>query len=132
VSGKVDRKQLPSPDGYRPAPDASFQAPRTETEQVIAEVWSEVLGLEAIGIHDNFFDLGGHSLLVTRLVTKLRAAFGCDIGVRAVFDRPTVALQAEAVKEALAAEIALMTDEEIAGALDEAENGRHAEAQNGD
>ncbi|MFC5890514.1 phosphopantetheine-binding protein, partial [Kitasatospora aburaviensis] len=79
--------------------------------------WQEVLQLDRIGIHDNFFDLGGHSLLATRVAIRMRTAFGCDIGVRALFDGPTVARLATAVEEQLTREIAAMTGEDVAEAL---------------
>ncbi|MEV6976424.1 phosphopantetheine-binding protein, partial [Kitasatospora sp. NPDC093806] len=83
----------------------------------IAQVWQEVLQLDRIGIHDNFFDLGGHSLLATRVAIRMRTAFGCDIGVRALFERPTVARFATAVEEQLIREIAAMSGEDVAEAL---------------
>jgi acyl carrier protein len=65
--------------------------PRTPAEEVIANVWTEVLGIERIGIHENFFELGGHSLLATRVISRLREAFTIDLPVRRMFEAPTVA-----------------------------------------
>ncbi|MGH9350162.1 MAG: amino acid adenylation domain-containing protein [Vicinamibacterales bacterium] len=93
-NGKVDRGALPGPDAERPV----TAAPRTPTEEVIAGIWAEVLGLDDVSVHDDFFDLGGHSLLAMRVVARMRRAFGIDLAVRALFEKPTVA--------ALAAEIA--------------------------
>ncbi|WP_345327445.1 amino acid adenylation domain-containing protein, partial [Kitasatospora aburaviensis] len=117
VGGKTDRTRLPDPDDHRPEPAGTHEPPRNPTEQAIADVWQEVLQLDRIGIHDNFFDLGGHSLLATRVAIRMRTAFGCDIGVRALFDGPTVARLATAVEEQLTREIAAMTGEDVAEAL---------------
>ncbi|MFJ3793953.1 phosphopantetheine-binding protein, partial [Kitasatospora sp. NPDC090091] len=117
VGGKTDRTRLPDPDGHRPDLAHAYTPPRNPTEQTIADVWREVLQLDRIGIHDNFFDLGGHSLLATRVAIRMRTAFGSDIGVRTLFDRPTVARLATAVEEQLTREIAAMTGEDIAEAL---------------
>ena len=65
-------------------------APRTETEERIAEVWREVLGVDRVGVHDNFFDLGGHSIVAVRLISRLREVFGISLRLRTVFDGPTV------------------------------------------
>jgi amino acid adenylation domain-containing protein len=89
--GKVDRGGLPAPDRDRPDLTEHFVKPRSSSERKIAGVWSEVLGIEAIGINDNFFDLGGQSLLATQVVSRLRDALGVDIPLRNLFESPTVA-----------------------------------------
>jgi amino acid adenylation domain-containing protein len=119
VGGKLDRDRLPDPDGHRPALTSGYVAPRNPTEEVIAEIWREVLQLDQIGIHDNFFHLGGHSLLATRVAIRLRSAFGCDIGVRSLFERSTVAELAVAVEQQMIREIAAMTSEDVKQALKE-------------
>ncbi|WP_279627486.1 non-ribosomal peptide synthetase [Micromonospora chersina] len=119
VGGKVDRDRLPDPAGHRPAPGANAEPPRTPTEEAIADIWRQVLQVDAIGIHDNFFHLGGHSLLATRVAIRLRAAFGCEVAVRTLFERPTVARLAAAVEEQLMAEIAAMSSEDVEQALKE-------------
>jgi surfactin family lipopeptide synthetase C len=90
-NGKIDRRALPSPD--RPAPAAST-LPKTEAEQAIATVWQQVLNLEKVGIHDNFFDMGGHSLLLVKAHTQLRATFAADpaieLSLMDLFRYPTV------------------------------------------
>ena len=90
-NGKVDRRALPAPDTGRPDVGDAFEAPRTPVEVVVAEIWSEVLGVDRIGVKDNFFELGGHSLLATRLVSQLRAVFGTELPVRVLFEHPTIA-----------------------------------------
>jgi acyl carrier protein len=77
--------------------DTHVEAPSTMTEQVITDVWAEVLNLDGIERHDNFFDLGGHSVLATQAVARLRVALGRDVPERALFDWPTVATLASAV-----------------------------------
>ncbi|MGF1426683.1 amino acid adenylation domain-containing protein [Kitasatospora sp. LaBMicrA B282] len=90
-NGKVDRSALPEPGAERPGLDAGFTAPRTHWEELVAAIWSQVLGIERIGVHDDFFALGGHSLLATHVVARLRARHGVSLPLRTVFDRPTVA-----------------------------------------
>ncbi|MDX2090384.1 MAG: amino acid adenylation domain-containing protein, partial [Kofleriaceae bacterium] len=92
---KVDRKALPAPDASQS--QRAYVAPRTEVEVLLAQVWRELLGLERVGIDDSFFELGGHSLLAMRLVSRVRAALGTELPVRAVFESPTLAAQAEAI-----------------------------------
>ncbi|ATL25927.1 non-ribosomal peptide synthetase [Streptomyces formicae] len=86
--GKLDRAALPDP---RPGGDVTRRPPRTPQEESLCRMYAEVLGLDAVGIDDSFFDLGGHSLLVTRLVSRIRAEFGVEVPVGAVFDTPRVA-----------------------------------------
>lgn len=93
-NGKVDRRALPVPDDGAFAV-AQYTAPRNAEEEILVGIWAEVLGRPQIGIHDNFFDLGGHSLLATQLVTRMQKALGGDIGLRMMFEAPTVAQFAE-------------------------------------
>lgn len=95
-NGKVDRRALPAPDADAFAV-AEYTAPRNTEEETLAALWAEVLGIPQVGIHDNFFDLGGHSLLATQLVTRMQKALGGDIGLRMIFEAPTVAQFAELV-----------------------------------
>ncbi|WP_328345726.1 phosphopantetheine-binding protein [Micromonospora sp. NBC_00421] len=76
---------------------AEEDVPSTATERAIAEVWAEVLNLDEVGRHDNFFDLGGHSVLATQAVARLSVALGRDLPERALFDWPTVATLASAL-----------------------------------
>src|SRR6185436_11690957 len=74
-NGKVDRKRLPTPDGDRPALENEYEAPRNAVEEKLARIWSEVLGVQKVGVRDNFFDLGGHSLLAAQILSRVRRDF---------------------------------------------------------
>ncbi|HSK76239.1 MAG TPA: amino acid adenylation domain-containing protein [Thermoanaerobaculia bacterium] len=87
-NGKVDRRALPEP---AESPETTAVAPRTPLEEALAALWREVLGRETVGVHDDFFALGGHSLLATRLVFRIEEALGREIGLRSLFEAPTVA-----------------------------------------
>jgi amino acid adenylation domain-containing protein len=97
-NGKTDRKALPAPEGDAYA-RRGYEAPATETETVLAEVWSEVLGVERVGRHDHFFELGGHSLLAVRLIERMRQR-GLHAEVQALFITPTLCGMAERVGDA--------------------------------
>jgi amino acid adenylation domain-containing protein len=97
INGKVDRKALPAPGGE----GDSYVAPRDAVEEVVAGVWSEVLGVERVGVNDNFFDLGGHSLLATQVISRVRSALGADVPLRRLFETPTVEGLAAAVAAGL-------------------------------
>jgi len=101
TNGKLDRKALPAPEGYAYAA-REYEAPVGETEIALAEIWAEVLGLERVGRHDNFFENGGHSLLVVMLIERMRRK-GLHADVRAIFATPTIAELATAMHGAPAA-----------------------------
>ncbi|MGW0246372.1 non-ribosomal peptide synthase/polyketide synthase [Nocardia goodfellowii] len=88
ATGKLDRKALPDPELLSAK---EYRAPRTEREQALAELFSEILGVARVGSDDDFFALGGHSLLATRLTSLIRATLGAEVPVRVIFDAPTVA-----------------------------------------
>ena len=90
-NGKIDRKALPNPDNIRPELENNFVAPRTPTEEILTNIWSELLRVEKVGIHDDFFSLGGHSLLATQVISRIRTAFNTEIPLKYLFDFPTVA-----------------------------------------
>ncbi len=102
-NGKVNRAALPEPSGQRPALDRPYAAPRTDTQRVLADLWSECLGVRTIGIHDNFFDLGGHSLRAAVLMSRIDRHWHCTLPLRCVFETPTVAGLAGVIDTALSA-----------------------------
>jgi acyl carrier protein len=98
TSGKVDRQALPAPDGDRQT-DEAFIAPRTEAEQRVAATWREVLALKEVGADDNFFDLGGHSMLLLQAHERIREATGNDLPIVALLQFPTVRALARYLSE---------------------------------
>ena len=90
-NGKVDRRALPTPDTATRNLSTGFVLPRTPIEAQIAQIWSEILGVERIGVKDNFFELGGHSLLATQVLSEINSAFGLDLSIQMMFESPTVA-----------------------------------------
>ena len=126
-NGKVDRAALPAPNFVPGNAHGSYVAPRNPVEEVLASLWSEILRVPRVGVHDNFFtDLGGHSLLATQLASSIRETFRSELPLRVVFERPTVAGLAEhllALPEVgarvgrlaeLLLQVEKMTDEEVA------------------
>jgi amino acid adenylation domain-containing protein len=95
-SGKLDRRALPSPEGDAYA-RREYEAPAGELEEALAEIWSEVLGVERVGRQDQFFELGGHSLLVVRVVSRVRQLLGVELELGAVFEHPVLASLAERI-----------------------------------
>jgi acyl carrier protein len=96
-NGKVDRKALPEPDWQ--GAEETYLAPRTPVEEILAGIWAGLLGRERVGATDHFFDLGGHSLLATQMISRVRAAFGIDLPLRALFEIPVLADLAARVEE---------------------------------
>ena len=97
-NGKIDRKALPVPTGDRPELAETFIAPRTPIQEVIASVWLDVLALQQVGIHDNFFQLGGYSLQATQIILRLRRIFQVDLPLRSLFESPTIAELAQQIE----------------------------------
>jgi acyl carrier protein len=95
VNGKVDRAALPEPHFIRSEMGSSCAAPSTEIERTIAAIYQEILGLDEVGIYDNFFEMGGTSLLVGRVVTELRKALDVDLEMVRLFEFPTVSALAK-------------------------------------
>ena len=113
ANGKVERRALPAPDqAARQAAAAEYVAPRTEAETALARVWADVLGLERVGVHDNFFDLGGDSIMSLQIIARARQA-GLALTPRQVFEFPTVAGLAS-VAQPLAAEAGAATGPALA------------------
>lgn len=97
-SGKVDRQGLPLPDTTRPTLEHALVDPVTTLEKQLANIWAEVLGFEHVGLHDNFFDLGGDSLVATVIICRIRDILHLDISLRRLFETPTVAALADYIE----------------------------------
>ncbi len=100
-NGKIDRRALPKPrigqaEGFR-----EYAAPRTPTEEILARIWEDVLGVPHVGALDNFFDLGGHSLMATQLISRIRNAFQIELPIRQVFEVANLAELARKIDQAL-------------------------------
>jgi acyl carrier protein len=128
-NGKVMRASLPKPDAKRPELSESYAAPQNEIECALAEIWSQILSLDQVGIHDDFFDLGGHSLAATRVVSRIIEKFRLELPVKSLFESATIAAMARVIEaghepvsdkdlERLLAEIESMSEEEANDRLD--------------
>jgi len=130
-TGKVDRRALPKPGNKRPDLNTPFVAPRTPIEDEVSKLWANILSLDHVGIHDNFFDLGGHSLVATRLISKVVEQFKLTIPLQSLFQSPTVAEMttviieyqgkqlSESELQIVLAEVESLTDEEALRLLGE-------------
>jgi len=101
ANGKLNRRALPAPDHERPELENVFVAPRTAVEELLVDIWVQVLGIDRVGITDDFFDLGGHSLLATQIVSRVREAFHVELPLRDLFESPTIAGLAENIEAVL-------------------------------
>lgn len=99
ATGKIDRRALPPPDSERPHLSQAYVAPRTPIEEMLAAIWAETLGLDRVGIQDDFFDLGGHSLAATRVISRARIAFEIELQLRALFENPSIEDLAGVIEE---------------------------------
>jgi acyl carrier protein len=108
--GKVDRAALPEPGAA--APSRAHVPPRTPTEAAIAAIWEGLLHRERVGAEDNFFDLGGDSLLATQVVSRVRAAFEIELPLRRFFEGSTLAALAAAVEELLVEKLESMPEDD--------------------
>ena len=98
-NGKIDRRAFPEPDTHYNSIQQEYRAPRTETEQQLAQIWQQILNVERVSIHDNFFLLGGHSLLATQVISHINAAFQREVPLVRLFEKPTIAELAEVIEE---------------------------------
>jgi amino acid adenylation domain-containing protein len=125
-NGKLDRRSLPDPGNSRPDLDIPFFAPRTSVEKQLAQIWAEVLSLDQVGLHDNFFDLGGHSLAATRVVSQVIKQFRLEVPLQALFQAPTVAEMSAVIDER---QKNRLTEEELERILTELEAMSEEEAK---
>ncbi len=109
-SGKVNRRALPIPEEIHDHSDPPT-APRTPVEELLVQVWAEVLSLPKVDVQDNFFNLGGHSLMATRLLSRLQKTFETDLPLRLLFDHPSLEDQALTIEEHLLEEFERMEEE---------------------
>lgn len=128
-NGKIERRALPIPELAGAADH--YVAPRTPTEQILADIWAEILGMARVGIHDNFFDIGGHSLMATQAISRIREQFGVELPLRVLFEVEDIAALAETLVakqledvdaqtlESLLAETEGLSNDEIARLLGE-------------
>jgi hypothetical protein len=112
-NGKVDRAALPTPNSENTLRDEEFTAPRTPVEDRLAAMLSTLLGLEQVSVHDNFFMLGGHSLLGTQLISQIRGAFGVELALRTLFESPTIEQLSLEIQRLLLAQVDSMSEEEV-------------------
>ena len=96
-NGKIDRTKLPFPDTFAISQEKRTTPARNPVEAKLADIWASLLGLPAVDLFDNFFDIGGHSILATRLIFQLRQEFRVDLPLNMLFDNPTVATMAQAI-----------------------------------
>ena len=111
-NSKVDRSALPEPDHENTLRDESFVAPRTAIEERLATILSSLLNLNEVSVNDNFFLLGGHSLLGTQLLARIRSTFGVDLTLRALFESPTIAELGSEIESLIFARVKNMSEEE--------------------
>ncbi|MEU8628772.1 amino acid adenylation domain-containing protein [Streptomyces sp. NPDC048669] len=112
-NGKVDRKALPEPDRLRDYSELAFVPPEGPVQENLAEIWGDILGVDKVGVLDNFFSLGGHSLVATRLASRIRRRFGVELRLQDVFGMPTITAMGDEVERLLAERVNSMTEDEV-------------------
>src|SRR6185437_12410784 len=106
-NGKLDRRALPVPDRSHAEAEETYAPPRTHVEEQLTQIWAELLDLDRVGIHDNFFTCGGHSLLAMVFLARVSSIFRVELSVRTFFEMPTIA------------EIAAFIESKIPGVIEE-------------
>ncbi len=127
TNGKLDRKALPPPEHKRPHFEYPYTAPQSDAETSLVQIWEETLQVHPVGIHDNFFDLGGHSLAALRIITRVIQSFQLELPLKALFDAPTVAEVAAIIEQYKHKHV---TDGDIRQLLSEVESMTEEHAQN--
>ena len=116
-NGKVDRKALPYPDASNTLPDENYLSPRTMLEEKLSALVANLLGVTRVGVNDNLFLIGGHSLFGTQLIARIRDGFGVELPLRSVFECPTPALLAREIEHLMVVRIGAMSEDEIQSVL---------------
>jgi amino acid adenylation domain-containing protein len=117
ANGKIDRAALPDPNVENTLRDEVFTAPRTPIEKKLATILCSLLNLSDVSVNDNFFLLGGHSLLGTQLIVKIRSTFGVDLALRTLFDAPTIAELSSEIERLIIARVESMSEDEARALL---------------
>ncbi|HVM59919.1 MAG TPA: amino acid adenylation domain-containing protein [Verrucomicrobiae bacterium] len=118
ANGKIDRAALPAPDDSNTLRDSASTAPRTDMEKAVASILGPLLGLENVDVEENFFALGGHSLLGAQLMARVRDTFGVEVPLRTLFEAPTIAELSAEIERRLVAKLEAMSDSEVQRLLD--------------
>ena len=121
--GKLDFNALPAPDDNNMLPNENYVSPGTVLEEKLLLLVAELLGVDRVGMNDNFFLIGGHSLFGTRLIARIRDSFGVDLPLRSIFDSPTPAQLARQIEGLVMTKIESMTENEVQTALEQANSG---------
>ena len=117
ASGKIDRAALPPPDDASVLRDEGYVAPRTPVEERVAAILAPLLGLQRVGVLDDFFMLGGHSMLGTQLIARLREIFSVQLALRTIFETPNVAGLSAEIERLLLQKLRSMSEAEVAEML---------------
>src|SRR6185369_5818988 len=117
-NGKTDRNKLAQLDRTTSNRDRDFTPPRTAVEQTLSDIWADVLGVDRVGVLDNFFDVGGHSLAATKVLARIKNAFGLELPLRIVFEMATIEDLALGIEESLTRKIEVLTEAEARGLLE--------------
>lgn len=121
-NGKIDKDALPAADEASALQDQSYVAPRNLLEEKLSGIIAQLLGMDRVGVEENFFLLGGHSLLGTQLIARVRDVFGVELSLRSIFDYPTAVQMAQEVERLIVLQLNAMTDDEAQRALAQAES----------
>ena len=121
-NGKIDRAALPASDETNIQRDRSFSAPSTPIEERLAGIMATLLGLEQVGRDDNFFMLGGHSMLATQVIMRVAEIFGVDLSLRTLFEAPTLQQLSAEIERLIIAKLEMMSDDEAQSLLEQVRN----------
>ncbi len=110
--GKLDRRALPAPTPLNMLDHDSYEAPQSPIEERLASFLTLLLGVARVGRDDNFFDLGGHSLLGAQMITKIHESFGVELSLRSIFDHPTLREMSWEIEKLIRAKLESMSEDE--------------------